>query len=96
MNGRDLVPSYTAEKFMKHGDAKRIESRPYPGRGTFRQGDAMCDLCDELNCQIEKCRKMAEESTDELMREALATLIISYEEDKTKLHLNPNDGNDDR
>jgi hypothetical protein len=39
---------------------------------------------------------MAEESTDELMREALATLIISYEEDKTKLHLNPNDGNDDR
>jgi len=56
----------------------------------------MCDLCDELNCQIEKCRKMVEESTDELMREALATLIISYEEDKTKLHLNPNGGNDNR
>ena len=56
----------------------------------------MCDLCDELNCQIEKCRKMVEESTDELMCEALTALIISYEEDKTKLHLNPNDENDDR
>jgi hypothetical protein len=65
------------------------------GEGVLQQGDAMCNLCNELNCQIEKCRKMAEESTDELMREALATLIISYEEDKTKLHLNPDDGNDD-
>ena len=56
----------------------------------------MCGLCEELNYQIEKCRKMVEESTDELMREALATLIISYEEDKTKLHLNPYDEKDDR
>jgi hypothetical protein len=54
----------------------------------------MCGLCNELNCQIEKCRKMAEESTDELMREALATLIIAYEEDKTKLHLNLDDDDD--
>jgi hypothetical protein len=54
----------------------------------------MCDLCDELNCQIDKCRKMAEQPTDELTLEALLTLIISYEDDKTKLHMSTN-GNDD-
>jgi hypothetical protein len=52
----------------------------------------MCDLCDELNCQIEQCRRMEQATTDELMREALTTLIRSYEEDKTRLHLKSAEG----
>ena len=48
----------------------------------------MCDLCDELDYQIEKCRRLERETTDELMLEAVAALIKSYEEDKAKLHPN--------
>jgi hypothetical protein len=48
----------------------------------------MCDLCDELEYQIEKCRRLERATTDELMREAVAALIKSYEEDKAKLHPN--------
>jgi len=51
----------------------------------------MCDFCDELNCQIEQCKAMEKATTDQLMREALVALIQSYEEDKTKLHLEPAD-----
>jgi hypothetical protein len=58
----------------------------------YDEGNAMCDFCDELNWQIEQCRKMEASTTDELMREALATLIRSYEEEKTRLHLEPTDG----
>ncbi len=47
----------------------------------------MCDLCDELDFQIEQCKTMEQATSDELMREALATLIVSYEQDKTRLHV---------
>jgi hypothetical protein len=50
-------------------------------------GAAMCDLCDELDFQIEQCKTMEQATSDELMREALATLIVSYEQDKTRLHV---------
>jgi hypothetical protein len=46
----------------------------------------MCDLCRELDYQIERCRKIESSTTDDLMREAVAALIRSYEEDKAKLH----------
>ena len=48
----------------------------------------MCDLCDDLDYQIERCRRLEGATTDELMREAIAALIKSYEEDKAKLHPN--------
>ena len=46
----------------------------------------MCDLCGELDSQIERCRKIERSAPDDLMREAVAALITSYEEDKAKLH----------
>lgn len=46
----------------------------------------MCELCDELNCQIQQCKRMEEVTKDGLMREALASLIKSYEEDRATLH----------
>jgi hypothetical protein len=46
----------------------------------------MCDLCRELDNQIDLCRKIESSTSDELMREAVAALIRSYEEDKAKLH----------
>ena len=46
----------------------------------------MCDLCRELDNQIDRCRKIESSTSDELMREAVAALIRSYEEDKAKLH----------
>ena len=48
----------------------------------------MCDRCNELDYQIEKCRRLAAATTDELMLEAVAALIKSYEEEKAKLHPN--------
>jgi hypothetical protein len=48
----------------------------------------MCHLCDELEYQIEKCRRLDRATTHELMLEAVAALIKSYEEDKAKLHPN--------
>ena len=48
----------------------------------------MCHLCDELDHQIEKCRRLERATTDELMLEAVAALITSYEEEKVKLHPN--------
>jgi hypothetical protein len=47
----------------------------------------MCDLCDELDCQIERCRKIKEATVDDLMLDAVAMLIKSYEQDKRRLHL---------
>jgi metal-responsive CopG/Arc/MetJ family transcriptional regulator len=46
----------------------------------------MCDLCRELDSQIERCRKIKRSAPDELMREAVVALIASYEEDKAQLH----------
>jgi hypothetical protein len=46
----------------------------------------MCDLCRELDSQIERCRRIERSVPDELMREAVVALITSYEEDKAKLH----------
>jgi len=46
----------------------------------------MCDLCRELDSQIERCRKIERSAPDELMREAVVALIASYEEDKAQLH----------
>jgi hypothetical protein len=51
----------------------------------------MCDLCRELDYQIEKCRRLEKSTTDELALEALAALIRAYEEDKAKLHPNQSD-----
>ena len=51
----------------------------------------MCDLCRELDYQIEKCRRLEKSTTDELTLEALAALIRAYEEDKAKLHPNQSD-----
>ena len=45
----------------------------------------MCDLCRELDYQIERCRKLKNSTTDELTLEAIAALITAYEEDKAKL-----------
>jgi hypothetical protein len=52
----------------------------------------MCDSCDELDYQIEKCRRLERATTDELLLEAVTALIRSYEEDKAKLH--PNQGSE--
>jgi hypothetical protein len=51
----------------------------------------MCDLCRELDYQIERCRKLKNSTTDELTLEAIAALITAYEEDKAKLHPNRSD-----
>jgi hypothetical protein len=48
----------------------------------------MCDLCRELDYQIERCRRLENATSDELTLEAVAALIRSYEEDKAKLHSN--------
>jgi hypothetical protein len=51
----------------------------------------MCDLCRELDYQIERCRKLKNSTTDELTLEAIDALITAYEEDKAKLHPNRSD-----
>jgi hypothetical protein len=46
----------------------------------------MCDLCRELDSQIERCRKIERSAPDELMREAVVALITSCGEDKAMPH----------
>jgi hypothetical protein len=82
-----------SSEFLKQWRLGGIESRMQrwsERRGWLRCGleARMCDLCDELEYQIEKCRRLERATTDELMREAVAALITSYEEDKAKLHPN--------
>jgi hypothetical protein len=72
---------------MKHTDAQCVGRRPISRQVKGLEGDAMCELCEGLNCQIETCRRMEEETNDALMLEALATLIVAYEDDKNQLHL---------
>jgi hypothetical protein len=56
----------------------------------------MCDLCRELDFQIERCREIKSSALNELMREAAISLIISYEEDKVRLHEERNEKGDAR
>lgn len=46
----------------------------------------MCDLCRELDARIDRCRRLRNSTIDALTLEATATLIDSYEADKTNLH----------